>query len=111
MQSVKRRQQLLAEQAKNQKEIDKIDEELKALTQMLPEEAMAVVVHDMTCTSNHTDGCGWFYEVKKNVHDWNKDTHKRYLKNATLLHEYCNEAGRGITREDVAAILSMAKGY
>ena len=111
MQSVKRRQQLLIEMSKNQKELDNINKELEALDKMLPEEALAVVIHDMTCTHNHTDGCGWYYEVAKNVHDWNKASHKGYLEKATALHEFCYAEGRGITRDEVAVIISLSRGY
>lgn len=109
MKSVKRQQQLMVEIAERQEELTKIEKELEALDKMLPEEALAIVIHDITCTHNHTDGCGWFYEIKKNVHDWNAATHKGYLKIANKLHEFCNS--RGITRNEIATIVTLARDY
>jgi hypothetical protein len=37
--------------------------------------------HDTFCAWNHTDGCGWLYEVdSKNGHNWLGDAHARWLR-------------------------------
>ena len=54
------------------------------LQQMTPEQKVAVKLHDLFCHSNHTDGCGWLYEVRDGIHDWRGD-HESYLQKATKL--------------------------
>lgn len=43
---------------------------------------LAIILHSKQCKFNHTDGCGWFYSVKKNQHDWREYSHQEYLKKA-----------------------------
>lgn len=51
-----------------------------------PAGRMAILLHKCTCHSNHTDQCGWYYEIDTNgVHDWNGSTHKYYWNKACLL--------------------------
>lgn len=57
------------------------------------EKRFAVKLHDSFCGSNHTDACGWYYEVKQipimggyaydepNA-EWNQYAHKRWLEKA-----------------------------
>jgi len=42
-------------------------------------------MHNRLCRWNHTDGCGWHYEVKDGIHDWNSHDHARWLRNANLV--------------------------
>jgi len=76
--------------------LDKIIEDLKSslraaeaarqnFVQWTPEQRLACELHSMMCTWNHTDGCGWFYEIHKNVHDWNRGDHARWLEKARKL--------------------------
>jgi hypothetical protein len=44
---------------------------------------MACALHKALCTANHTDGCGWYYEIdRKGVHQWGQDAHRKYLQKA-----------------------------
>lgn len=70
-----------------QEEINKLTRELEQLKQKeasiraLPlTQRLAVVMHDHQCTWNHTDGCGWHYEVVNNVHDFRGSAHKPWLE-------------------------------
>lgn len=51
---------------------------------------LAIMLHENTCTHNHTDGCDWFYEIRNNVHDWFRHEHDRYLVQATRIIEAFN---------------------
>jgi hypothetical protein len=42
--------------------------------------SIAIWLHEKFCGHNHADGCGWYYEIKNNVHDWNAYTHKTWLE-------------------------------
>jgi len=53
----------------NQEEFDSLPENYK----------LAEKIHNVTCTWNHTDGCGWFYENWKGEL---RDTRKRYVEKA-----------------------------
>jgi len=45
-----------------------------------PLKALAIRAHDTLCRWNHTDGCGWGYEKRDSVHDWNGWAHARWLR-------------------------------
>lgn len=60
----------------------------KELETMTPEKRLAVELHRIMCHWNHTDGCGWYYEVSgyntpQETHNWETgSTHADYLKKA-----------------------------
>jgi hypothetical protein len=56
-----------------------------------PVRQLASKLHSYLCTNNHTDGCGWFYEMHADTKtdDWNGRTHGRYLQKARLLIHEC----------------------
>lgn len=58
-------------------------------TPSTPIQELAIRIHEKTCYANHIDDCSWGYEVRKGVHDWDASTHKRYLKKANKLLEFC----------------------
>lgn len=52
------------------------------------EKHLAVLIHEKTCTQNHANGCGWYYEIdNKELHDWTANSHSTYLKIAYKLHK------------------------
>ena len=68
---------------KNQPVRDKLQTEYEGL---LPEnQRMAILLHKKLCNSNHTDQCGWYYEVNGIEHDWTRWTHSKYLEKANNL--------------------------
>ena len=80
--------------------ISKHHEEIKILQKKLEEaknespEHLARQLHSMACAWNHTDGCGWFYEVDRNgADDWSRQAHEIYLKKASRLIHSCKEQG------------------
>lgn len=46
---------------------------------------LAIALHDKMCRWNHTDGCGWMYQIHKGVHDWNAHEHSAWLNKATVI--------------------------
>lgn len=54
---------------------------------------IAIMLHDKTCTHNHTDGCSWEYEInyKTKLHDWTGHAHSRALKEASAICEEINQ--------------------
>ena len=44
-----------------------------------PDCDLAIAIHNLTCRYNHTDQCGWEYEIHNNVHAWNEYAHAKYL--------------------------------
>jgi hypothetical protein len=53
---------------------------------------LAIYLHAKFCTSNHTDGCGWYYEAddeeKLNSSDgWTQGDHKRWHDKAVGVYE------------------------
>lgn len=55
-----------------------------------PEKQLAVILHDLLCNWNHTDGCGWFYEFKNKIPQWDSYAHADYLEKAERLIARCH---------------------
>lgn len=71
-------------------EISKLEKELKDLKQekleydlLSNDKKLAIAIHSVQCTWNHTDGCGWYYE------SWDNPSYskKRYLEKANNMLE------------------------
>ena len=78
--------------AERQEEIAKIQKQIEQAKKEKPEYRLARQLHGLACRWNHTDGCGWFYEINKDgEHDWNRHAHEKYLKKATRLLHTCKE--------------------
>lgn len=50
-----------------------------------PEQQLAIDLHSALCRSDHTDMCGWEYEIHNHDHQWDRHAHSRYLKKAKVL--------------------------
>ncbi len=47
---------------------------------------LAIKIHTWACHYNHTDGCGWLYEIREDgEHEWDKISHKNYLELAAVV--------------------------
>jgi hypothetical protein len=95
----KTKEQLEEEIRKAQAQIAAIDEHNARIGQ----ESWAVEeYHRMTCTSNHTDYCGWTYENE------NGATHQRYKKKYRMIKEnYEHEIGDNVDHDDFVRILNI----
>lgn len=67
-------------------ELQKADSFFLAMTH---EEKLADELHTMLCRHNHTDGCGWHYEIRGGNHDWNGSSHEPYLIKARSVMTFC----------------------
>jgi hypothetical protein len=85
------------ELAKAQAEIDNND----------PLKQLAIQLHTTLCTWNHTDGCGWYYEVSNERHDWNGHSHKDWLKKAREVSTKLDEVG--ITQKQAFEVIRILK--
>ena len=51
----------------------------------LDERNLAHTMHEALCKNDHTEGCGWGYEIHAGVHSWNSWAHKQWLQKAHAL--------------------------
>lgn len=78
-----------------QAEIDRLEAELKRIQMEKkklesPLQELAILLHDKLCRWNHTDGCGWYYQISnENGHDWCGYEHGRYLTKARNISKLC----------------------
>ncbi|MCM1220658.1 MAG: hypothetical protein NC548_39835 [Lachnospiraceae bacterium] len=56
-----------------------------------PEYQLAIWLHDHLCHSNHTDGCGWSYEIDGIRDKWENYVHKEYLEMAKRMMLQCSD--------------------
>jgi len=73
-----------------------------------PDKQLATELHNMLCTWNHTDGCGWFYEFNNKKDNWTSDAHGTYLKKAQKLIHKCEQ--EGVKVEQALGLFKMIKG-
>ena len=97
-------EELRAETARIERQLAEEEAKLALLT---PEQRVAEQLHAMLCTWNHTDGCGWFWEISSGRANWDGNAHGTYLKHAKKLIHKCNE--KGILVEDVLDHYAMVK--
>jgi hypothetical protein len=66
-------------------ELTRAKNALNEFNQLTLDKKIAILLHDKTCFSNHADMCGWNYEIKNGIHDFNATTHRDYLTRAQLI--------------------------
>ena len=82
------KEDLIQKQKKLKQELKEVEEKLKNYdknTDLSDDQRLAIYLHKKMCTFNHTDGCGWFYHIHDNVHDWDEYSHKEWLQKAQLV--------------------------
>lgn len=80
------------------KEVTEIKDELLRREELAPEYRLAEELHNVLCSINHTDGCGWFYEVSNGVPNWHGWAHARYLEKARKLLVEVNSDPKEVMR-------------
>ena len=70
-------------------ELAKLEHQLKTYQAEPRERQLARELHDLSCNQNHTDGCGWYYEISKGIDDWSRSEHREWLKRAQCLIKCC----------------------
>lgn len=73
---------------------------------MSPAAQLAISLHDATCSWNHTDGCGWFYEIDKGIHNWTGYSHSSFLRKAETMMKLLP----GVDSETIIAVTKTIKG-
>jgi len=87
--------EITGEIARRKQELAELEQKLKE-AQAEPEDIrLARQLHNLLCHWNHTDGCGWYYEVKNKKEDWTGQAHDRYLGKARMLIHQCKEKAVG----------------
>lgn len=65
---------------------------------------VAIIIHDNMCSHNHTDGCGWHYEIKNGIHDFSGSAHKHWevrgLRAMTRVVNAITRSGVNVTPSD-----------
>lgn len=82
---VAQRRELEEMEREIQRRRQEIEAAEEALDRTTPVHRLAIVLHDKFCRWNHTDGCGFFYEVNKGVHSWSSREHQNWLAKADAL--------------------------
>lgn len=76
---------------KQKKLLEELEAKKKKEMAMSPAQRLAVWLHDSQCHYNHTDQCGWGYEITGGNHDWSRRTHADYLAKANTLLTFTND--------------------
>lgn len=97
-----------ADIAKRKKELVELEQTLTKAKLESPDKQLAKELHGMLCRWNHTDGCGWFYEIKNKEDDWTGHAHGEYLMKAQSLIGKCTE--HNITFDYAIEIYKLVKG-
>lgn len=64
-----------------------------------PTHHLAIAMHHRLCRWNHTDGCGWHYEIRDGIHDWSGHDHARWLRNANMVMRLIE--GQPVTADNI----------
>lgn len=98
---------LEAEIAEKQQKLEELKEQHRLEALQAPEFKLAILLHDMTCKWNHTDGCSWYYEMVKHSkgeeHNWTGWAHDQFLRKARLIIK--TPSLQGIELEQLIKIL------
>ena len=97
-----------AQAEKLRKEAEELEKQLKRLQEEAPEYQVARVLHSKFCVHNHTDGCGWFYEMKDKQDNWSGRAHNEYLTKARHFMVVCNK--HHVTPEAALELVAAARG-
>ena len=96
--------------AQVKQELGELENQLATYQAETNECRLARELHDLSCRHNHTDGCGWFYEIGQDqVADWTEFAHREYLKMAQTLLRVCEDLN--ITPEAAIDIFKIIRGY
>lgn len=89
-------------------DLAKLEKDLETAKLESPDHQLAKELHSMLCTWNHTDGCGWYYEMKNKEDDWTGRAHGEYLKRAQKLIHIC--ASEDIKVERAIEMFKLIRG-
>lgn len=77
--------------------------------ELSPQQKYAIALHDALCRHNHTDGCGWMYDVDSTtqIHNWNGAEHQRWFTKAGMFRTYCSD--NRIPTDDAVKVLEYVQ--
>ena len=79
--------------AAHQKQLQELEQQLSEAESQAPIYQLAIELHNVLCRANHIDDCGWFYEKKNRIDDWNGHSHRQYLKKAEAITKQAEADG------------------
>lgn len=65
-----------------ERKLAELDDAEQTLASMTPDQILAQTLHESWCRFNHTDGCGWMYEMDKSGDNWGGSAHTQWLNKA-----------------------------
>lgn len=66
------------------------DKQLSAFNELTEQQKLAVQLHDQLCRSNHTDQCGFMYEIKDGRHTFvHGSEHQHWHHKAGMFMKFC----------------------
>lgn len=77
--------QIDAARAQLEQRMSELDDAEQMLASMTPDQILAQTLHDSWCRHNHTDGCGWMYEMSKTGDDWHGSAHASWRTKAAKI--------------------------
>ena len=92
-----------------EKALAKLQKERELLSELTPDRQLAIRLHELKCNSNHTNGCGWYYEFDKQQHKWSGYAHTHYLNQAKALIKELGNTGAENAVSTYALVKSL--GY
>jgi len=95
--------------AETKQELAELEHQLKTYQAEPREQALARELHDLVCNQNHTDGCGWYYEISKGIDDWSRSEHQMWLKRAQCLIQCCEMMNTDTAT--ATALYKVIRGY
>jgi hypothetical protein len=73
-----------------------------------PLKNLVIRAHDILCGWNHTDGCGWHYEIDdKGQHIWTGYAHARWLSHYEQLTNGEKSKGISFSVEEITSMLDV----
>lgn len=91
--------------AKLREEHEKLLVEEAAYAKMPLDQQAAITLHSNCCHSDHTEACGWYYEVTRNEHDWNGSTHRHWLSRANAVIANLKVSAPDLPRDQYIAVI------
>ena len=89
-------------------EANELEAQDKAFSALKDNEKLAIQLHNVLCGHNHTDGCGWYYEMLPGkIDDWDGSSHDSYLGKANNMLNACKH--ENLRPEQIFAVVKALR--
>lgn len=79
---------------------------VEAIFKALPmNQRVAIVLHSNLCHADHTEGCGWHYEINNGYHNFDGSSHRHWLTRADSTLRNLRLAAPGLNEDDTLAVI------